>query len=136
MKTDLKAGEMAINNPQGEVIKFCNNGDIYIKGELAENNKEVVDGIQHILAGFRVPVIPIKVLEVSEPGWYLVFDKDDFGKKELPGNCLGNHPPARFYEYCTDDVWRSETGHGVTLEDPDHFNDDDFCIGPISKECV
>jgi len=38
-----------INNGLTEVLKFCPNGDIYIHGRLAENDKEVVDGFREFL---------------------------------------------------------------------------------------
>ncbi len=31
------------------IIKLCDNGDIYIKGRLAENDKEVVDAMREFL---------------------------------------------------------------------------------------
>ncbi|MEK0220880.1 MULTISPECIES: hypothetical protein [Bacillus] len=32
-----------------EIISLKGNGDIYVKGELVENNKEVVDGLKEFL---------------------------------------------------------------------------------------
>lgn len=32
-----------------EVLKFCENGDIFIHGKLAENDKEVVEGMRKFL---------------------------------------------------------------------------------------
>jgi len=32
-----------------EIIKLCNNGDIYIRGKLVENDKEVVNGMRDFL---------------------------------------------------------------------------------------
>ncbi len=32
-----------------EVLKFCLNGDIFVKGKLIENDKQVVDGIREFL---------------------------------------------------------------------------------------
>lgn len=34
-----------------EILKFCENGDIFIKGKLAENDKEVVEGMREFLRG-------------------------------------------------------------------------------------
>jgi hypothetical protein len=34
-----------------EIIKFCKNGDIFVKGKLAENDKEVVDAFREFLTG-------------------------------------------------------------------------------------
>jgi hypothetical protein len=40
-------GNISFNTPKyGEVIKVCNNGDIFIKGRLVTNDMEVVDGIK------------------------------------------------------------------------------------------
>lgn len=33
-----------------EVLKFCMNGDIFVKGKLIENDQEVVDGIREFLS--------------------------------------------------------------------------------------
>ncbi len=38
----LKVGEQ-------EIVSLKSNGDIYVKGELVENNKEVVDGLKEFL---------------------------------------------------------------------------------------
>ena len=32
-----------------EILKLCENGDIFVKGRLAENNKEVVDALKEFL---------------------------------------------------------------------------------------
>jgi hypothetical protein len=32
-----------------EIIKLCNNGDIFVKGKLIENDKEVVDALREFL---------------------------------------------------------------------------------------
>ena len=32
-----------------EIIKLCPNGDIYVKGKLVENDKEVVQGMRELL---------------------------------------------------------------------------------------
>jgi hypothetical protein len=34
-----------------EILKLCENGDIFIKGRLAENDKEVVDALREFLKG-------------------------------------------------------------------------------------
>jgi hypothetical protein len=34
-----------------EIIKLCTNGDIFIKGKLIENDKEVVDAMREFLIG-------------------------------------------------------------------------------------
>ena len=35
--------------PKQEILKFEENGDIYVKGKLIENDKEVVDGMREFL---------------------------------------------------------------------------------------
>jgi hypothetical protein len=37
-----------INN-QEEILKICANGDIFVKGNLVENDKEVVDALREFL---------------------------------------------------------------------------------------
>jgi hypothetical protein len=32
-----------------EILKLCENGDIFVKGRLAENDKEVVDALREFL---------------------------------------------------------------------------------------
>ena len=32
-----------------EIIKLCNNGDIFVKGKLIENDKEVVEAMREFL---------------------------------------------------------------------------------------
>ena len=32
-----------------EILKLCENGDIFVKGRLAENDKEVVDALRDFL---------------------------------------------------------------------------------------
>jgi hypothetical protein len=34
-----------------EILKICENGDIFVKGRLAENDKEVVDALREFLKG-------------------------------------------------------------------------------------
>jgi hypothetical protein len=38
------------NEKFGEMIKLCGNGDIYVRGKLTENDKEVVQGMRDLLA--------------------------------------------------------------------------------------
>lgn len=40
------------NNGTKEILKFCVNGDIFIHGRLAENDKEVVDGMRIFLKNY------------------------------------------------------------------------------------
>ena len=37
------------NYGKDELLKFDNNGDIYVKGKLVENDKQVVDGLREFL---------------------------------------------------------------------------------------
>jgi hypothetical protein len=37
------------NESQNEILKLCENGDIFINGRLAENDKEVVDAMRKFL---------------------------------------------------------------------------------------
>ena len=39
------------NNGTKELLKFCENGDIFVNGKLVENDKEVVDGLREFLKG-------------------------------------------------------------------------------------
>jgi len=57
MKNDLKLiGEKIesntmhfFTNENSEIIKLCDNGDIFVKGKLIENDKEVVDAMKEFL---------------------------------------------------------------------------------------
>jgi len=44
------AGDLIFYAGNLEVMKFCENGDIYVQGRLAENDKAVVDGMRKLLA--------------------------------------------------------------------------------------
>jgi hypothetical protein len=35
--------------PSVEILKLCANGDIFVKGKLVENDKEVVDALREFL---------------------------------------------------------------------------------------
>jgi len=39
------------NNGTKELLKLCENGDIFVNGKLVENDKEVVDGLREFLKG-------------------------------------------------------------------------------------
>ena len=39
------------NNGTKELLRFCENGDIFVNGKLVENDKEVVDGLREFLKG-------------------------------------------------------------------------------------
>jgi hypothetical protein len=36
-----------------EILKLCENGDIFVQGRLAENDKEVVDALKEFLKSHR-----------------------------------------------------------------------------------
>ena len=54
-KYDLKVSDLESNTitfnmtDTTEIIKLCKNGDIFIKGKLIENDKEVVDAMREFL---------------------------------------------------------------------------------------
>ena len=37
------------NESQNEILKLCENGDIFVNGRLAENDKEIVDAMREFL---------------------------------------------------------------------------------------
>jgi hypothetical protein len=39
------------NNGTKELLKLCENGEIFVNGKLVENDKEVVDGLREFLKG-------------------------------------------------------------------------------------
>ena len=40
-----------VDKSNQEILKLCENGDIFVKGRLAENDKEVVDALREFLKG-------------------------------------------------------------------------------------
>lgn len=42
---------LQVNKSNQEILKLCENGDIFVKGRLAENDKEVVDALREFLKG-------------------------------------------------------------------------------------
>lgn len=40
---------MQLDGQNRELLKLCQNGDIFVKGRLAENDKEVVDALKQFL---------------------------------------------------------------------------------------
>jgi hypothetical protein len=40
---------MQVDKSKQEILKLCENGDIFVKGRLAENDKEVVDAFKEFL---------------------------------------------------------------------------------------
>jgi len=48
--SDLESNTITFNmTGTTEIIKLCTNGDIFIKGKLIENDKEVVDAMREFL---------------------------------------------------------------------------------------
>lgn len=48
-QAEINASVFSIFSDSEELIRFEKNGDIFIKGKLAENDKEVVDGFRKFL---------------------------------------------------------------------------------------
>lgn len=42
-------GDIIFNSECGEMLKLKSNGDIFVKGKLIENDKEVVEGLRLFL---------------------------------------------------------------------------------------
>jgi hypothetical protein len=42
---------LQVDKQNQEILKLCENGDIFVKGKLAENDKEVVDALREFLKG-------------------------------------------------------------------------------------
>lgn len=51
MDDQLLEGEIRFNNQFGEMLRLCPNGDIFVKGKLVENDKDVVDGMRALISG-------------------------------------------------------------------------------------
>ena len=50
MKTEeQKTIKFSSKESQNEILKLCENGDIFVNGRLAENDKEVVDAMREFL---------------------------------------------------------------------------------------
>jgi hypothetical protein len=45
----MEANVFTFNTGSKEMLKFCANGDIYIRGKFVENDKEVVQGMRDFL---------------------------------------------------------------------------------------
>ena len=74
--------------------------------------------------------------DIIEPGWYInvsFMDDAETPPTEMDFRYKTNGHP-QLVELCDDGEWRSETGHGLTLEQPDFFNDRDYFLGPIHFE--
>jgi hypothetical protein len=50
-KSDLESNTISITteNEKEPIIKLCQNGDIFVKGKLVENDLEVVEGMRELL---------------------------------------------------------------------------------------
>jgi hypothetical protein len=42
---------LQVDKSSQEILKLCENGDIFVKGKLAENDKEIVDALREFLKG-------------------------------------------------------------------------------------
>jgi hypothetical protein len=40
---------LQVDKSSQEILKLCENGDIFVKGKLAENDKEIVDALREFL---------------------------------------------------------------------------------------
>jgi hypothetical protein len=68
-------------NGTNEVIKFCNNGDIFVKGKLIENDKEVVDAMREFLKTQGIPVVVDSSVTISKQEYEaLKRDSDNLSK--------------------------------------------------------
>lgn len=49
--SDFESNTISLNteNEKNPIIKFCENGDIFVKGKLVENDLEVVEGMREFL---------------------------------------------------------------------------------------
>jgi len=48
-KSDLEPNAIYFSNERKEMLKLCPNGDIFVHGRLADNDKEVVDALREFL---------------------------------------------------------------------------------------
>lgn len=75
---------------------------------------------------------PLKLSEVVTPGWYINIAVDSVSSNLL-FDIRYRAMDLSVYEFDRDGVWRSTTGHGVTLEQPDYFKEDgDLFVGPLT----
>ena len=49
LKSEAEPDIIFYVNDNKEILKLCPNGDIFVKGKLAENDKEVVDAMREFL---------------------------------------------------------------------------------------
>jgi hypothetical protein len=59
-------GLILANAPSREVLRLCPNGDIFVRGSLVENDRQVVDGLREFLlgAGVRAPAMKLFLVSV------------------------------------------------------------------------
>jgi hypothetical protein len=43
-----------VDNEKVEILKLCSNGDIYVRGRLATNDLEVVEGLRYFLINAKI----------------------------------------------------------------------------------
>lgn len=72
-----------INDGPTEVLKFCENGDIFIQGRLAENDNDVVEGMRKFLKSMKTTKEELaeQFLMWAEKGWNLKGAYDDNQKE-------------------------------------------------------
>lgn len=91
----------------------------------------------------KPPVKLLKLSEVKTPGWYLCFQLDEpiekidnFEKLDtlITGHPFSDPTCTSIVELDGEGVWRSSTGHGITLEQPNYFGEDgeSWFVGPIT----
>ena len=51
IEIDQSPPDTVFFNGREEILKICRNGDIYIRGELMENNREIMEGFKKLFAG-------------------------------------------------------------------------------------
>lgn len=44
--TNMSGSSITFWGGEAEVIKFCHNGDVYVRGELMENNKQLLNAMK------------------------------------------------------------------------------------------
>ena len=52
------------------VMKISSNGEIHIKGELADTNEEVTEALTSLVHGYKVPTSRIRVRALQPFGYY------------------------------------------------------------------
>lgn len=72
----------------------------------------------------------LKKNEVTKVGWYvgIEFTGEEPGDTDVPWHFVGQ---TFLYEFDDEGIWRSTSGHGITIEDPEYFDRFDRFLGPI-----